>query len=429
MAAGIAMKHKPRTLAMILAGGRVDELNVLTYYRPKSAVPFGGFARVIDFPLSNLMRSGLELAAILSQYRCYSLINHIGIGASWDMIGRDRGVSILPPFKGYDTAHWYRGSADAVYQNLDFIKYHDPAGVLILSGDHIYRMDYRPFIEYHWRKNADLTISCLKVPMESAHRFGVSEMNDEDGQTGGRILRYEEKPAKPEYNWASMTIFCFKPRILFEVLEANARQDDSFEFGRDIIPRLLRERRKVYGYKFNDYWGYSRTIDEYWQTSMDLLGDDPKIKLNEWGIRTNLDHRGIRDCQPLKVGGSASIQDSLVYNGCIVNGQVERSVLFPGVRVDKGAVVKDSVLFFNNRVMKDSRLEKIVSDVNNTFGIGVKMGTEPPPARQRTTVIGWNNTIPAGTIIGNGCTVSPHLKASQIPQEIKAGEVVVGDEA
>jgi glucose-1-phosphate adenylyltransferase len=418
------IKPKLRTLAMILAGGRVDELNVLTQYRPKSAVPFGGFARVIDFPLSNLMHSGLDLVAILSQYRCYSLINHIGIGAAWDMVGRYRGVSILPPFKSYAKTHWYRGSADAVYQNLDFIEYHDPAGLLILSGDHIYRMDYRPLIDYHWKKNADLTIACLKVPMKSAHRFGIADIDDEDGDTGGRILRYDEKPAKPKFNWASMTIFCFKPRILFAVLEANAREDQSFEFGRDIIPRLMREGRRVYGYKYEGYWGYTRTIDEYWQTSMDLLGRNPKIKLSEWGIRTNLYHRGISDCQPLKVGSSASIQDSLIYNGCTVNGQVERSILFPGAYVEKGAVVKDSILFFNNRVKENSRLEKVVSDVNNTFGAGVVMGQELPSTRQNITVVGWNNFIPADTVLGRGCTVFPHLDKDQIPATIKAGEVV-----
>ena len=418
------MRQKPRTLAMILAGGRVDELNVLTLYRPKSAIPFGGFARVIDFPLSNLMQSGLELAAILSQYRCYSLINHIGIGASWDMLGQNRGVSILPPFKGYDKSHWYRGSADAVYQNLDFIKHHDPAGVLLLSGDHIYQMDYRGIIDYHWRKNADLTIACVKVPMEEAHRFGVAEIDDEDGETGGRIIRYQEKSAKPKCDWASMTIFCFKPKVLFEVLEANAREDDSYEFGRDIIPRLMRENRRIYGYKFDGYWGYTRTIDEYWQTSMDLLGADPKIKLAEWGIRTNLEHRGIRDCQPVKVAASASIQDSLIYNGCIVKGHVERSILFPGVQVEKGAVVKDSVLFFNNIVKKNVYLEKAVSDVNNTFGVGVKMNVGKPTAGQQTTVVGWNNTIPENTVIGNGSTIYPHMVPEKIPAVIQTGEVV-----
>jgi len=221
-----------------------------------------------------------------------------------------------------------------------------------------------------------------------------------------------------------MTIFCFKPKVLFAVLDANAREDDSFEFGRDIIPRLMREHRRVYGFKFDGYWGYTRTIDEYWQTSMDLLGPTPKINLSAWGIRTNLAHRSIRDCQPLKVGVNASIQDSLVYNGCIVKGHVERSILFPGVQVEKGARVKDSVLFFNNIVKKDAHLKKVVSDVNNTFGVGVKIGRGKPPAAQTTTVIGWNNTIPDNTIIGNGSTIYPQLPPGSIPAEIKTGEVV-----
>jgi glucose-1-phosphate adenylyltransferase len=415
---------KPQTLAMILAGGRVDELNVLTRYRPKSAVPFGGFARVIDFPLSNLMHSGLERAAILAQYRSFSLINHIGSGAAWDMVGRYRGVSILPPSKGYGLNAWYRGSADAVYQNLDFVQYHSPQEILVLSGDHIYHMDYRPLIEYHRAKDADLTIACLRVPVTEAHRFGLAEIDEEDGDLGGRVTRYKEKPSRPTFYWASMTIFCFNPRVLYEVLAINAAEDDSFEFGRDIIPRLMYEKKRVYGYKFYGYWGYTRTIEEYWQTSMDLLGPQPRLKLEEWGIRTNLEHRHIRDCQPLKVGRSASIQNSLLYNGCTVEGTVENSILFPGARVEKGAVVKDSVLFFNNVISRDSRLEKVVSDVNNTIGRGVHIGEEGPVADKEVTVLGWNNYIPDGTVIGSDCTIYPALKPEKIARIIKTGEIV-----
>lgn len=415
---------KPRTLALILAGGRVDELQVLTAYRPKSAVPFGGFARVIDFPLSNLMHSGLELVAILSQYRCYSLINHIGIGAAWDMIGRHRGISILPPFQGSGGSRWYMGSADAVYQNLDFLQYHDPEEVLILSGDHVYKMDYREIIRYHREKDADLTIGFLKVPIEKAHRFGVAELDDEDGDRGGRVLQYSEKPADPQFNWASLTVFCFKPRVLYDVLEANVREDDSFEFGRNIIPRLMNKQRKVYGFKFSGYWGYTRTVAEYWQTNMDLLGLDPKIKLDDWEIRTNLEHRGIRDCQPLKVGDGATIQDSLVYNGCIVEGHVEHSILFPGAHVRKGAVVRDSVLFFNNVVGREARIEKVVSDVNVTIGAGARIGEQDPASGKEVTVIGWNSHIPENTLIGSGCTLYPGLKPEQLTKEVRSGEVV-----
>jgi len=187
---------------MILAGGRVDELGVLTHYRPKSAVPFGGFARVIDFPLSNLLHSRIERIAILSQYRSYSLINHIGTGSAWDMIGRYRGISILPPFKDYENPHWYRGSADAVYQNLDFVRYHNPAEILVLSGDHVYQMDYRRMIQYHKQQQADLTAAFIHVPMSEASRFGIAEI-EEGSDEGGRLLSYEEKPARPRGQWAS----------------------------------------------------------------------------------------------------------------------------------------------------------------------------------------------------------------------------------
>jgi glucose-1-phosphate adenylyltransferase len=418
------MKQKPKTLAMILAGGRVDDLNVLTYYRPKSAVPFGGFARVIDFPLSNLMNSGLDRVAILSQYRSYSLINHIGIGAAWDMIGRHRGISILPPYIGYGSAQWYRGSADAVFQNLDFIQYLNPEVLLILSGDHVYNMDYRDLITYHLEKDADLTMACLKVDMKEAHRFGVARIDDEDDERGGRVVEYLEKPDKPEFNWASLTVFCFKPHMLYEVLEQNIQEDDSYEFGKDIIPRMMNKKRRIYAYKFKGYWGYTRTIEEFWQTNMDLLGPDPKIKLADWKIRTNLEHRAICDCQPLKVGNSAAISDSLIYNGCIVEGEVEHSILFPGTHVKKGAKVKDSVLFFNNDVGEGTILNKIISDVNNVFENNVRIGEEGETDTKGTTVIGWNNMIPAETVIGSGCTLNPNLPQRKISKNIQSGEVV-----
>ncbi len=418
------MKLKHGTLALILAGGRVDELNVLTYYRPKSAVPFGGFARIIDFSLSNLMNSGLERVAILSQYRNYSLINHIGIGASWDMIGRNRGVTILPPFKGSEKSSWYRGTADAVYQNLDFVQYHKPEVVLILSGDHVYQMDYREIIEYHRAKGADLTIGCLKVPMNRAHRFGVADIDDEDGEIGGRVLSYSEKPYKPEYDWASMTVYCFRPEILEQTLRSNAEEGDSFEFGRDIIPQMMAEGRKVYGYKFSDYWGYTRTVEEYWQTSMDLLGENAPIQIGDWGLRTNLDHRAIRDYQPMKIGDNGEISDSLAYNGCVIEGRVERSILFPGVRVGRDAVVKDSILFFDDVVGEGAMLNKVISDVDVIFGDGCKIGDPGGSAGKEPLVVGWSNEIPAGRSIGSGSTLYPHLAPELLARDISSGETV-----
>jgi len=414
---------KPSTLAMILAGGRVDELGVLTFYRPKSAVPFGGFARVIDFALSNLMRSGIELVAILSQYRSYSLINHIGTGAAWDMIGRYRGISILPPFKGHESAEWYRGSADAVYQNLDFIEYHAPSHILILSGDHIYQMDYRKMIEYHIEKDADLTAAFIEVDPEQAHRFGIGAIDFEDDR-GGRLVSYEEKPARPTGRLASLTILCFKPDVLYTMLAEN-QKNDSFEFGRDVIPMMMQRKSKVYGYRYEGYWGYTRTIDEYWKTSMDLLGPDPRIDMEQWGLRTNLEHRDIRDCQPLKVGPDASLDNSMAYNGCQIDGTVQNSIIFPGVRIEKGAVVRDSVLFFNNIVRQGARIERTVSDVNTTFGAGCQVGSPQEGAREGITVIGWNNLVPERMRIGRSCVVYPHLGADRWTTDTLAdGEVL-----
>jgi glucose-1-phosphate adenylyltransferase len=408
---------------MILAGGRADELNVLTYYRPKAAVPFGGFARVIDFALSNLMNSTIEQIAILSQYRSYSLINHIGTGSAWDMIGRYRGVSILPPFIDSEQHDWYRGSADAVYRNLDFIQYHAPEEVLILSGDHIYQMDYRDVIAYHHEKDADLTVVCKRVARQRASRFGMAAIDDEDGERGGRVITYQEKPENPEGDWSSLTVLCFKPEVLYQALQEN-QGEDSYEFGHDIIPRLLKQGRKIYGYKFHGYWGYTRTVREYWAANMDLLGEYPLIDMERWGIRTNLDHRGIRDHQPALIGPDANVANSLIYNGCVVEGTVKNSILFPGTYIGPGSVVEDSVIFFRNEVGKDCVLQKVISDVNTVYKDRVEIGLDPIDSEKDISVVGWNNKIPVKTRLGQGVTVSPSLEQQKWPAVVEPGRVV-----
>lgn len=419
----VAPMLKPTTLAMILAGSRVDELNVLTYYRPKSAIPFGGFGRVIDFSLSNLMNSGIEQVAILSQYRSYSLINHIGTGAAWDLVGRYRHLSILPPFLGSEATDWYRGPADAIYKNLDYVHYHRPEEILILSGDHIYKMDYQDMIDYHTAKDADLTVAFIKVPLKDAHRFGVAVLDNEDGDRGGRVVNYWEKPEKPESGWASMTVLCFKPEVLYHALKKN-QEGDSYHFGKDIIPMLIAENYKVYGYKFCGYWGYTRTIKEYWQSNMDLLGPDPLIDLEKWVFRTNLEHRNIRDYEPVLIGDGAVVENSLTYNGCKLEGTVKNSILFPGVVVGKGAVVENSVLFFNNRVGAGCRMNRIVSDVNNSFGENAVVGSEGDSKSNEITVVGWSNSVPDNIRIGDGVTVYPQLAESAWPGHVKPGEVL-----
>lgn len=415
--------RKPVTLAMILAGGRVDELNVLTHHRPKSAVPFGGFGRIIDFSLSNLMNSKIWQVSILSQYRSFALINHIGTGAAWDMIGRNRQVLVMPPFQGSNNEGWYRGPADAVYKNLDYVHYMSPEEVLILSGDHIYSMDYRPLLAYHREKNADLTLAFTRVPKENASRFGIGRLDDDDGDTGGRLVQFWEKASKPEADWASMTILCFKPEVLYEVL-AMAQQQDMHHFGKDIIPAMLGANYRIYGYKFRGYWGYTRTINEYWRSSMDMLGDEPGIDLEKWIFRSNLDNRRIRDKGGVLIDGGGRAENSMIYNGSEVYGTVKNSIIFPGVHVKRGAVVENSVLFFNNIVGGDCRLNKVISDVNNVFGGACSIGASCESVDSDVTVIGWNNTVPPGTEIGEGATISPKIPADNWRKNVLRGEVL-----
>jgi glucose-1-phosphate adenylyltransferase len=276
-------------------------------------------------------------------------------------------------------------------------------------------MNYAEMLQYHHDKDADLTVAFVEVDSSEAHRFGIGEITFEDDR-GGRLVHYHEKPAKPRGNLASLTILCFRPEILYEMLEENQRHD-SFEFGRNIIPMMMERNCKVYGYRHKGYWGYTRTVDEYWKTSMDLLGKKPKINMEQWGLRTNLEHRDIRDCQPLKVGSDALLENCMAYNGCIVEGTVRNSILFPGVRVEKGAEVTDSVLFFNNIVQQDTRIVRTVSDVNTIFGPHCSIGGPKKGDKEGITVIGWNNHVPEHTRIGCGCTVYPRLSQDNWPTD------------
>jgi glucose-1-phosphate adenylyltransferase len=420
-------------LAMVLAGGRVDELSVLTVSRPKSAVPFGGMYRVIDFPLSNLMHSGIEKVGILSQYRSISLLNHIGIGSWWDFVGRHRGAMMLPPSTGHSARDWYKGTADSVYQNLDWIEEQNPDTVLILSGDHIYKMNYQKMVNYHREKEADLTVAFFKIDRQQSSRFGAADIDDEDGEIGGRILSYEEKSAEAEYPWASLTIFLFRPAVLSRVLKENA-EHNSHEFGRDIIPRMLKNNLKVYGYKFYDYWGYARTIDEYWQTNMDLLGDKPKIDLASWQVRTNLDHDRLRDRPPAKIEGTGMIENSLIHNGCSVGGDVRNSILFPGVRVEKGAVVKNSILLFDTLVESGAVVDTIITDVEVKVGSEsvIGEGEDCTPNREfpdllssGITLIGRGIEVPRKAQIGRNCIIYPSIKETGFKEQKIASGVIL----
>ncbi len=402
---------------MILAGGRVDELSVLTFFRPKAAVPFGGLYRVIDFPMSNLMHSGIWMVGVLSQYRPYSLMNHLDYGIPWDMVGRQRGVYILPPFKGREASDWYKGTADAVYQNLEFIRRWHPKEVLILSGDHVYHMDYRPLIQFHREYKADLTVAFTPVAEEEAHRFGQGVVAEET-PFGGRLLDYQEKVRPPVSNLASLTIYVFRPEVLEEVLIENAKSS-SHEFGRDIIPKMLGSYR-LYGFIHRGYWGYTRTIEEYWQTHMDLLGPNPKIDLKRWRVCTNLSHHHIRDRKPTILGSRATICDSLFYNGSEIHGEIIRSVIFPGVRIGEGAIIKDSILLYDTVVETGAKLEKVICDTEVIIEAKAELGGGPD-----IVVVGRQTRIPEGVQLAPGVTVYPGLDPSYFRQRTySAGEVI-----
>ena len=328
--------RKTEYLAMILAGGQGSRLGALTKKIAKPAVPFGGKYRIIDFPLSNCANSGIDKVGVLTQYRPLELHNYLGTGSAWDLDKKDGGVFILPPYAREKGADWYQGTADAIYQNINFIDIVDPDYVLILSGDHIYTMDYAWMLETHKKNKAQATIGVFEVPWDEAPRFGI--MNTDES---GRIVAFEEKPAKPKSNLASMGIYIFNRDYLAKYLTEDAKSEtSSHDFGKDIIPKMLADEGRLYSYAFNGYWKDVGTIESLWQANMDLLQDEPPFELSgKWRI-----YSFNPSMPPQFVGRDAKITRSMISEGTMILGTVENSVIFPGVRVGKGAVVRNSVL-------------------------------------------------------------------------------------
>jgi glucose-1-phosphate adenylyltransferase len=406
---------------MILAGGRVDELAVLTLKRPKSAVPFGGIYRIIDFPLTNLMRTGIDQIGILSQYRLTSLMEHVGLGGAWDLQGRRRGVHILPPYLVAGRADWYRGTADAVYQNLHFIDAHAPELVMVLSGDHVYHMDYGPLLRMHEDRQADLTIALKAVPIESASRFGIATLAPD-----GRVTSYEEKPRRPRGNLASLTIYVFNKEVLLACLMENTRTGKTFHFYDEIIPRMVEENR-VFGYVFDGYWAYSRTLDEYYRASMDLVAAESPIDLAAWQMRTNPDVGPRGDLVPARFLKGSRVASSIVPGGCLIEGEVTGSVLSPRVVVRKGARVVDSVVMSDAVIEEGAHVQRAILDKNVQIGRAARVGTDgggtegdtPVPANREVpqslasgvTVVGRDARIGARARIGANCLIYSDLRA------------------
>ncbi|GAA0079355.1 glucose-1-phosphate adenylyltransferase [Clostridium sp. CTA-5] len=378
---------KNEIVAMILAGGQGSRLGVLTKKLAKPAVPFGGKYRIIDFPLSNCSNSGIYTVGVLTQYKPLELNAHIGIGGPWDLDRKSGGVSILPPYQEEKGGNWYKGTANAIYQNIEFVDRYDPEYVLILSGDHIYKMDYTKMLDFHKGKNAEATIAVIEVPMDEASRFGI--MNTRDDLS---IYEFEEKPKNPKSNLASMGIYIFNWKTLKKYLKNDElNKESSNDFGKDIIPSMLGDGSKMVAYPFKGYWKDVGTIDSLWQANMDLLKDNNELDLHDedWKIYSD---NPVRPAQ--YIGETARVSNSLIVEGCVVNGEVENSVLFQGVQVGKNSIIRDSVIMTNAKIGDNVVIEKAIIGNNAIIRKDCRIGLGDEIA-----IVAAKEEIKMGTII------------------------------
>ena len=392
------MYNKEECVAMLLAGGQGSRLYTLTEKTEKPAVPFGAKYRIIDFTLSNCVNSGIDTVGVLTQYQPLVLNEYIGNGQPWDLDRMNGGVMVLPPYQGSKSADWYKGTANAIYQNLNFINRYDPDYVLILSGDHIYKMDYNAMLEYHKKMNSAATIAVINVPLEQASRFGI--MNTDENN---KIVEFEEKPKEPKSTKASMGIYIFNRSLLAKYLEADENNPESSnDFGKNIIPAMLDAGEPMYAYEFSGYWKDVGTIQSLWEANMDLLGDNPVFNLydDDWRIYTRSEVR-----PPHYIGNDAKVINSIVTEGCEVHGIVENSLLFGGVKVARGAYIKNSIIMQDTVVREGASIYYSIVDGDTEVGAGAKIGNENSDG-QKITLIGSNLVIPHGAVVPEGAMVN-----------------------
>lgn len=421
-----------KVMALILAGGEGSRLSVLTSKRTKPAVPFAGKYRIIDFTLSNCVNSGIYNVGILTQYRPRSLNDHIRIGRPWDLDRMNGGVQLLQPYLGRKDMDWYRGTADAVYQNLNVVRRYRVGQVLVLSGDHIYKMDYGPLLRFHEEKGADLTVAAIRVKPEEVRRFGMLSVDEDD-----RVVGFQEKPANmqshgPITSLASMGVYVFNPDVLGQRLEEDARREtSSHDFGKDIIPHMLELDDQIYACPFSGYWVDVGAVQAYWEAHMDLLSDDPPFDLYDpdWVFHTRSEER-----PPVRVDTEATIVKSLVSNGCVVGGTVEHSVLSPGVQVGPGALVRHSIVMTNTTIGERAVVDRAILDKNIVVGARSHVGfgddytpnETQPDLHAGITVVGKNTAIPAGIKIGRNCFIACDLQESDFDTDLIASGSTVG---
>ncbi len=389
--------HKKEWVAMLLAGGQGSRLGCLTRHIAKPGIAFGGKYRIIDFSLSNCVNSNIDTVGVLTQYKPFLLNSYIGIGSAWDLDNSHGGVHILPPFVGEQGGRWYKGTANAIYQNIDFISYYDPEYVLIISGDHIYKMDYNPMLKAHKEQNADVTISVIEVPWEEANRFGIITANKDN-----EIVRFSEKPAKPDSNLASMGIYIFNWSVLRKALiedEVNPKSEN--DFGKNIIPALFKQGKRLSAYRFQGYWKDVGTIESYYNANMELLKDNPELDLFESNNRV-LSNTDI--LPPQYIGTFAKVNNSLVSNGCTILGEVVNSIISPGVFIGEGAKVEDSIILPDAQILNESYVRKAIigekAVIKEYSSIGIKIGGNP--RQSGITVIEDNSIINEDSLIEEG---------------------------
>lgn len=414
-------------MAMLLAGGQGSRLGILTMDKAKPAVAFGGKYRIIDFPMSNCVNSGVDTVGVLTQYQPLTLNAHIGIGVPWDLDRVNGGVSILAPhMREGEIGSWYSGTANAIYQNIDYIDSCNPEYVLILSGDHIYKMDYAAMLKYHKENNADATIAVLEVPMEDASRFGIMNADEND-----KIYEFEEKPEHPKSNLASMGIYIFTWSNLRKALIEDEKIHPDSDFGKHIIPKMLGEGQSLYAYRFKDYWKDVGTIESYWAANMELIKTLTEFNLYEdfWKIYTKSDYQ-----PPQYTGENASIKTSIVSEGAQIYGSIEHCVISKNVTIEEGAVVKDSIIMEGCVIGKNAVLDRVIVDQNTVIGDNVKMGlwdnipNEQKPKIYNTgiTVIGSDTVVPDNIEIGKNCVVYGKTTAEDYSEsKLPSGQSVI----
>jgi glucose-1-phosphate adenylyltransferase len=388
---GLFMFLKKECVAMLLAGGQGSRLTSLTQKIAKPAVEFGGKFRIIDFTLSNCVNSGFDTVGVLTQYQPLLLNEYIGNGQSWGLDRTYGGVKILPPYQAQQKAEWYRGTANAIYQNLEFISRYKPEYVLVLSGDHIYKMDYSKMLDYHKMMGADCTIAVSDVPLQEASRFGIMSTDEK-----GRIFKFSEKPKNPDSTKASMGIYIFNYDKLVEYLVADeGNKESSNDFGKNVIPAMLSAKEKMFAYPFESYWKDVGTIESLWEANMDMLGENPILDLNtpEWRIFTSNSVKG-----PQYVGNTAKIENSVITEGCEIYGMVRNSIIGSSVVVLHGAIVEDSVVMSGAVIGKSAQVRNSIIDSYVSIEDGAKVGTSRVLS-DSITVIGADTVVTSGSVL------------------------------